>query len=529
MEVSACLLVAASSSWNFFFNHTIKAGIGMTYSIPAYFLTIEEEDLDHLRSNIWSDNPIPAYLKVGNDTYDIDMAYRGSYTRKFRKRSYWIEFIEPERFFGVQKIHLNAEYRDPSFMRNKLSLDFFGDLGVLSPHSQHINLTRNDSLKGVYLQLESVDECFLEKRGLPSGPIYYAIGNDANFSLERDGKPKPSLLSGYKRVYGIESDDVFLHNFIHQINTTPLTKLHDAVSQHISMESYVRWLAAAVCTMNNDGFTHNYALYRNSKTGLFEIMPWDYDATWGRKVSGGIMEHTYVPINGKKQNHLNSLLLQIPEFRKRYKDTLEEILETTFTVDYMENKVQTLHQGLRPHVLLDPYKQKHMDLFDQEPEFIFEFIRKRNAYLQSQLKTLDNEPKKSHHELRKGDPSVSPICMKNTGKYGRGIYATRDIKKDELIEVSPVVVSPHKEWKYLKKTSLFEHCFYWGDDDTAIALGYGSLFNHSYTPNARYDNNEDHMTIEFYAHADILAGEEITINYNGEVDDTGSLWFDVVE
>lgn len=56
--------------------------------------------------------------------------------------------------------------------------------------------------------------------------------------------------------------------------------------------------------MNNDGFTHNYALYRNSKTKLFEIIPWDYDATWGRKVSGGIMEHTYVPIGGKRQTTL---------------------------------------------------------------------------------------------------------------------------------------------------------------------------------------------------------------------------------
>lgn len=501
----------------------------MSYHIPSYFLTIEEEDLDHLRKNVWSDNPIPAYLKVGENSYDIDMAYRGSYTRKFRKRSYWVEFIEPERFFGAQKIHLNAEYRDPSLMRNKLSLDFFEDLGVLSPHSQHINLTRNDALKGVYLQLESVDEFFLEKRGLPSGPIYYAVGNGANFSLEKDEKPKQSLLSGYKRVYGIESDDLFLHHFIHKINTTPLPKLHDVVARQINIDSYLRWLAAAVCTMNNDGFTHNYALYRNSKTGLFEIIPWDYDATWGRKVSGGVMEHTYVPIEGVKKNHLNALLLQIPEFRTRYKDIVEEILETTFTVDYMEDKVHTLHQTLRPHVLLDPYKKGQIDVFDQEPEFIFDFIRKRNAYLKTQLKTLDKEHMKTNQDWQKGDASVPPICIKHTGKYGRGIFATRDIKKDEWIESSPVVVSPKKDWKYLKKTSLFEHCFYWGDDDTALALGYGSLFNHSYTPNARFDNNEERMTIDFYAHADIVAGEEITINYNGEVDDTDSLWFDVIE
>ena len=29
---------------------------------------------------------------------------------------------------------------------------------------------------------------------------------------------------------------------------------------------------------------------------------------------------------------------------------------------------------------------------------------------------------------------------KDTGKYGRGIYATRDIKTGELIEASPVLV-----------------------------------------------------------------------------------------
>ena len=39
-------------------------------------------------------------------------------------------------------------------------------------------------------------------------------------------------------------------------------------------------------------------------------------------------------------------------------------------------------------------------------------------------------------------------------QYGRGIFATRDIMKDELLEVSPVIVFPKDEYKYLKKTKL---------------------------------------------------------------------------
>ncbi|WP_318617106.1 CotH kinase family protein [Sporosarcina sp. YIM B06819] len=357
----------------------------MSYSIPSYALILKDTDLKDLRGDLWNDEPVPANLQIDGVTYDIDIAYRGSYTRKFRKRSYRIEFIEPKVFSEAREIHLNAEYKDPSLFRSKLSFDFFNDLGVLSPESQHINLTRNGSLKGVYLQLESVDEFFLKKRGLPSGPIYYAVNNDANFSLMRDEKMKETLLSGYQRAFGKPSDDDILLELINKINTVSLSNFSSEISHSININSFLRWLAGAVCTMNNDGFTHNYALYHNSETGLFEIIPWDYDATWGRKVDGGIMKCNFVPLEGKKSNHLCYLLMRVPEFRKLYRNILEEVLETKFTADYMENKVVSLHKALRPHILLDPYKKSQMDKFDCEPEFIFQFIRDRSNFLKDQL------------------------------------------------------------------------------------------------------------------------------------------------
>ena len=124
-----------------------------------------------------------------------------------------------------------------------------------------------------------------------------------------------------------------------------------------------------------------------------------------------------------------------------------------------------------------------------------------------------------------------PIRVKDTGIYGKGIFATRDFKTGELIEVSPVLVSSMDEWKYLKKTILFNYCFTWGEDyeQIAIALGYGSLFNHSYSPNATFINNLDNLSIDFFAFEDINDGDEITINYNGEVEDNSPLWFDVID
>ena len=134
-------------------------------------------------------------------------------------------------------------------------------------------------------------------------------------------------------------------------------------------------------------------------------------------------------------------------------------------------------------------------------------------------------------ELGKGDSALGPICVKDTGKYGRGVYATRDIKTGELIEVSPVLISCENEWKYIKKTVLFDYVFTWGEnyEHTAIALGYGSLFNHSYNPNASFSNNTENLSIDFYAISDIKCGEEITINYNEDAEDNSPLWFDVIE
>jgi SET domain-containing protein len=119
--------------------------------------------------------------------------------------------------------------------------------------------------------------------------------------------------------------------------------------------------------------------------------------------------------------------------------------------------------------------------------------------------------------------------VKETQKYGRGIFAGRDIKAGELFEVSPVIIICIEDWeRYLEKTILYNYCFYWGED-LAIALGYGSLFNHSYEPNTKYHNNKTNLSIDFYAIKDIKKDEEITINYNGDPTDDTPLWFKVIQ
>lgn len=110
---------------------------------------------------------------------------------------------------------------------------------------------------------------------------------------------------------------------------------------------------------------------------------------------------------------------------------------------------------------------------------------------------------------------------------GRGVFAQRQIHGGELIERAPVIVVPAGQWEAMDKTILFEYFFAWGEH-SAIALGYGSLYNHSYRPNARYVKLLAEQVIEFYALRDIQPGEEILINYNVDPADDSPLWFHVL-
>lgn len=357
--------------------------------IPIYQLFINPMDLKELKRDIWCDDPLPAQLKAEGKRLEIDIRYRGSHIRDFKKKSYQVSFFKPNTFKGSKEIHLNAEYKDPSLIRNKLSFDFFSEIGCLAPRSRHVLLKLNGVIQGVYLEIESVDEKFLKSRNLPDGAIFYAVDGDANFSLmsDLDKETKKSLDLGYERKVGTENDDFYLQEMIYKINTITRADFEKEVTRYINVERYMKWMAGVVLTQNYDGFVHNYSLYRDGDTGLFEVMPWDYDATWGRDVNGKFMDADYVRIEGF--NTLTARILDVDNFRKRYRELLQSVLEQQFTVEFLKPRVEKLHQAIRPSLLLDPYKKDKIDKFDQEPDFIYSYIEKRNSYLKSKLYKLD--------------------------------------------------------------------------------------------------------------------------------------------
>ncbi|KAJ4491294.1 cytidine deaminase-like protein [Lentinula edodes] len=127
--------------------------------------------------------------------------------------------------------------------------------------------------------------------------------------------------------------------------------------------------------------------------------------------------------------------------------------------------------------------------------------------------------------------SIAPEHLNSSGcriqyseSKGRGVYASREIPRNTVIEISPVLFFGKEEYeKYGKYTVLDHYTFKWKDGRMALALGLGSLFNHSNSPNVSYTLDPCTDSIRYRTVRNIDPDEELCIFYGH------NLWFDPVD
>jgi SET domain-containing protein len=127
--------------------------------------------------------------------------------------------------------------------------------------------------------------------------------------------------------------------------------------------------------------------------------------------------------------------------------------------------------------------------------------------------------------------TFADLYISSTENKGRGMYCHEAIPADTVIEEAPVIVMPGKDRPHLDKTLLHDYIFEWtpeGEEKMCcMALGNIPIYNHSYASNCEYFMNYDEQTMMIKTVRDIPAGEELTINYNGDWNDEKPVWFDV--
>jgi len=112
------------------------------------------------------------------------------------------------------------------------------------------------------------------------------------------------------------------------------------------------------------------------------------------------------------------------------------------------------------------------------------------------------------------------IEVRNSKIHGVGMFATKTIKKNEVLEEDPFIILKGN-WHKIPRL-LQEYIFGWTKDmddaksKAALVFGTGAIYNSSPKPNADWLTDARKKRFVYYAYENIKAGEEIMIDYGPE-------------
>jgi SET domain-containing protein len=108
------------------------------------------------------------------------------------------------------------------------------------------------------------------------------------------------------------------------------------------------------------------------------------------------------------------------------------------------------------------------------------------------------------------------------------VFTIEKIAANTVIEMAPVIIMTNDERKLLDQTLLHDYIFEWGEnkEQCCMALGWAAIYNHSYESNCEYEMDFEKRTIVVRTVREIEIGEELTVNYNGDWNNSKAVWFD---
>lgn len=304
------------------------------------------EDVEYGASHLWPATFIYTSSALTDTLENVGFRLRGNTSLFAAKKSFKVdfnEFVEGQKFQGVEKFNLNGESNDPSLLRSALSWRVLRDWNLAGARTAHVRLYLNDEYRGLYLNTEHFDEEWtdayfdngqgnLYKCTFPAD-LHYISDNPDEYKFEVWGR------RAYELKTNNDLDDYTdLAEFIDVLNNSTddyTCEMRDV----FNVPDYLKYLAFDVLIANWDAYSYNknnYYLYHNQKTGLMEYIAYDLDNTWG---IDWLDQNWTVrdPYNWPSEYRpLVERLLETPEFRKWYTFYLHQAMETWFSGEQVQ-------------------------------------------------------------------------------------------------------------------------------------------------------------------------------------------------
>lgn len=357
-------------------------------------------------------------------------------------------YDDTQSLYGLKKLNLNNNYSDATLMREYISYELMEQMGLPTPAHSYMYVTVNGEERGLFLGVEAVDETFLANNyGSNDGFLFKPDGTGSDLKYISDD------IEDYTGI-GLKTNEG-------TINQSKLVEMLDAINNGGDIEKYIdvdemlRYFAVNTALVNLDSYQgnmkHNYYLYEQN--GVFSIIPWDYnmsfggfgagggriaggngdnqaDATtnmekpvaqnneqpdqtgdrgmqqqrgggvdMGMGMSGNLLNDSAInfsvttPVSGTtlEERPLLKALLSNDEYRDKYEGYLEELATTYLTEEYVQSITKKLAVLLTTYVEADPTKFSTTEQFLEAVEGENSLPEFANQRSESILKQLSGE------------------------------------------------------------------------------------------------------------------------------------------
>ena len=300
----------------------------------------------------------------------VGFRLRGNTSLQASKKSFKVSFntfVRGGDWQGLEKLNLNGSHNDPSMIRAKLAWDLMRDCGLTAARTGFVKLYINDEYRGLYTNVEHIDEEFCQKHidDKGNGDLFKCL-YPATLEYLGSNPNWYKVVAGSRRIYELTNNQYLddytqFARFVTILNETPLESLPCSLETVFNVHRYLKQAAIDVLLANWDGYAfnkNNFYLYQNKKTGLFEYIPYDVDNTFGIDWFGvnWATRNPYTWSNNQEPRPLFQRLLSVPEYRAAFTHYMHGFLQSGFTFSNISSKVLSYLELIEEAALADPYR-----------------------------------------------------------------------------------------------------------------------------------------------------------------------------
>ncbi len=312
------------------------------YGLVLVSLKVKAEELGLLNSQIQSKRPVKSEAKIpGRWQGDCMISSAGrSSLDNFRRSLQLSDCDNPLEERSSYRV--SAQSVDATMLRSRLGYPIFSFLQLLVPKVESASAYLNKDYLGLYVLLETIDREFFKVRDYEIKEVYKARYGNAGFKEEFNAR-LPEAFS-----YEGKPDDFSLLRALYDTVTRDSSDatFYAELDKMLDIDSFLRYVAAAIYTSHWDGMNNNYYLVMDRRKEKLFVVPWDLDRIWERT---DILE----PEDFPSLNRMFERLLALPAMRQRLHELLTQ-LEKEFPLQRLYADLDKMSKEVAAAYAADP-------------------------------------------------------------------------------------------------------------------------------------------------------------------------------